>query len=300
MNVYPFVEAEEAGGGNVAMTCRCMEVSRSAYYEWSEHEPSQRDRNDAALLEQIQRVHAQSRETYGSPRVYDELRDEGIACGRHPVAKLMPVKGIVGREPRRFKTTTIPDPDALTVAVDLVKRAFGPGTIELDTIYVGDITYIRTWEGWAYLATVIDLASRKVVGWAMADHMRASLVCEALQAALDARRPAPGLVFHSDRGCQYTSAEFAELLEAHGVVQSLSRPGQCWDNAVAESFFSTLKSELIHRHAWPTRAKARLAVFDYVESFYNTRRRHSSLGSLSPVNYERRITRGPSSTTEAA
>lgn len=300
MSVYPFVEAEETGGGNVARTCRCMEVSRSAYYKWSEHKPSQREREDAALLEKIQQVHADSRQTYGSPRVYDELREAGVGCGRHRVAKLMRAKGIVGRVKRRFKTTTIPDPDATAAATDLVKRAFTPGTIEADTIYVGDITYIRTWQGWAYLATVIDLASRKVVGWAMDDHMRASLVCDALRAALDLRRPPAGLIFHSDRGCQYTSEEFAQLLQAHGVVQSLSRPGQCWDNAVAESFFSTLKVELIHRHSWPTREKARLAVFDYVESFYNTKRRHSSLGSMSPANYERRLTLDRSTTKKAA
>jgi transposase InsO family protein len=170
----------------------------------------------------------------------------------------------------------------------LVKRAFGPGTVEVDRIYLSDITYVWTWEGWLYLATVIDLASRRVVGWAMADHMRAELVCDALRMALDARRPEPGLIFHSDRGTQYTSAAFTDLLAEHEIVQSLSRPRQCWDNSVAESFFSSLKLELIDRQSWATRAQARRAIFEYIEGFYNRRRLHSSLGYLTPAEYEAR------------
>jgi transposase InsO family protein len=155
-------------------------------------------------------------------------------------------------------------------------------------VYVSDITYVRTWEGWLYLATVIDLASRRVVGWSMADHMRTELVADALRMAVAARRPEPGLIFHSDRGTQYTSVEFTELLAEHKMVQSLSRPRQCWDNAVAESFFSSLKEELIHRQAWATRTQARRAIVDYVEVFFNRRRLHSSLGFLSPAEYEAR------------
>ena len=165
---------------------------------------------------------------------------------------------------------------------------FGPETVELDRVYVSDITYIWTWEGWLYLATVIDLASRRVVGWSMADHMRAELVADALRMAVAARRPTPGLIFHSDRGTQYTSTEFTDLLAEHEMVQSLSRPRQCWDNAVAESFFSSLKEELIHRQSWATRAQARRAIFDYIEVFFNRRRLHSSLGYLSPAEYEAR------------
>ncbi len=205
-------------------------------------------------------------------------------------------RALIGRCQRRKTRTTISDPEA--AAADLIKRKFGPGTIEVDRVYVGDITYVWTWEGWLYLATVIDLASRRVVGWAMADHMRASLVCDALSMAVDARRPGPGLIFHSDRGSQYTSSDFSDLLEANKVTQSFSRPAQCWDNAVAESWFSTLKHELIHRQSWPTRARARRAIFEYVEVFYNRRRLHSSLGYLSPADYE--ATHLPATTRAAA
>jgi transposase InsO family protein len=173
--------------------------------------------------------------------------------------------------------------------VDLIKRVFGPDTVEVNRVYVGDITYIWTWEGWLYLATVIDLASRRVVGWSMADHMRTELVADALRMALDARRPDSGLVFHSDRGTQYTSAEYRQLLEDHGIIQSFSRPRQCWDNAVAESWFATLKIELIDRQTWPTRARVRRAVFEFIEVFYNRRRMHSSLGYRSPAEYEAMI-----------
>jgi transposase InsO family protein len=172
----------------------------------------------------------------------------------------MRTNGIFGRARRRFERTTIADPDAATTAVDLVKRGFGPGTVEVDRLWCSDVSYVRTWEGWMYLATVIDVASRRIVGWAMADHMRAELVCHALNMAIERRRPDPGLIFHSDRGSQDTSAEFTGLLKRHGARQSLSRPGQCWDNAVCESFLSTLKCELIHGHAWPTRARARSVI----------------------------------------
>jgi transposase InsO family protein len=298
--VYPFIEAEKAEDRNVAAACRCLEVSRAAYYQWSANTPCEHERKDIELLKRIKQIHDASRKTYGSPRVHAALRDEGVACGRKRVARLMRANGIVGRCPRRFTTTTIADHDALPTAVDLVKRIFGPGTIELDTLYAGDITYIRTWEGWLYLATVMDVASRRIVGWAMADHMRASLVCDALTMALEQRKPAEGLIFHSDRGCQYTSAEFAELLDDNGVRLSLSRPRQCWDNAVAESFFATLKTELVYLHAWPTRDRARRAIFEYIEVFYNRQRIHSALNYQSPANYERRRAQGGACHTEAA
>ncbi len=282
MNVYPFIEAERAGKRNVKRACALLEVSRAAFYEWLRAIPSRRCRADQMLL---RAVHQDSRGTYGSPRVHAQLRKNGEICGENRIARLMQANGIVGKAPRRFKRTTIPGASA--TAVDLVKRVFGPGTIEVNRLWCGDISFIRTWEGWLYLATVIDVASRRVVGWAMADHMRTELVTDALQMALDHRRPDPGLIFHSDRGCQYTSENFATLLESNGIVQSLSRPGQCWDNAVAESFFATLKTELIHRHAWPTRAYARRAIFDFIETWYNRRRLHSSLGYRSPAEYER-------------
>ena len=181
MNVYPFIEAEEVEQYPVAPACRLLEVSRSAYYAWAAHRPSPRQLSDAELTKRIIKIHTDSRGTYGAPRVHAELAGQGIACGRKRVARLMAAKGLVGVCPRRYKTTTIADPAADPV-VDLVKRAFGPGTIELDRVYVGDITYVRTWEGWLYLATVIDLASRRVVGWSMADHMRTQLVADALEA----------------------------------------------------------------------------------------------------------------------
>jgi transposase InsO family protein len=281
-----FVEAEKAEHRNVAKTCELLEVSRSAFYDWHQHRPSARQLADEQLAERIEAIFEASRGTYGWPRVHRALRDEGVHASRKRVARIMRQRGLIGRCRRRWTKTTISDPE--TRAVDLLKRVFGPETVELDRVYVSDITYIWTWEGWLYLATVIDLASRRVVGWSMADHMRAELVADALRMAVAARRPTPGLIFHSDRGTQYTSTEFTDLLAEHEMVQSLSRPRQCWDNAVAESFFSSLKEELIHRQSWATRAQARRAIFDYIEVFFNRRRLHSSLGYLSPAEYEAR------------
>ena len=292
MNLYPFIEAEKAEqDGNVATACALLEVSRSAYYVWSRHCPSKRELSDAELGERIVEIHETSRHTYGAPRITAALRRQGICVGKKRVARLMVARGLAGRCKRRFKNTTISDPN--TKAVDLIRRVFGPGVRELDSAWCGDITYVRTWEGWLYLASVIDLASRRVVGFAMADHMRAELVTDALQMALDRRRPARGLIFHSDRGSQYTSEAFRQLLHDNGIVQSLSRPGQCWDNSVAEAWFSTLKEELIYRHPWPTRAQARRAIFEFVEVFYNRSRLHSTLDYLTPAEYEEKRTKNP-------
>jgi putative transposase len=299
MSRYRFVAAEKGAAHAVRRACTLLSVSRSAYYQWSKSSPSPRARADAQLGERIAVIHKESRGTYGSPRVHRQLEREGIGCGRKRVARLMGARGLAGRAKRRFKTTTIADPAAGTVAPDRLRRAFAPASMALDQAYVGDITYLRTWEGWCYLATVIDLASRRVVGFAIADHMRASLVCDALRMALLARRPAAGLIFHSDRGSQYTSAAFRELLASHGVLQSLSRPRQCWDNAVAESFFATLKSELVYRQSWPTRRAAGLAVFEFIEAFYNRRRLHSALGYRSPAEYETQHLRPPSAAPAA-
>jgi transposase InsO family protein len=284
MNVFPFVEAEKAERRNVAKACALLEVSRSAFYEWHQHIPSARQLSDEELGEEIERTYNASRQTYGWPRVRRALRHEGTHVGGKRVARIMRQRGLIGRCRRRRTRTTFSDPEV--AAVDLVKRVFGPGTVELDRIYVSDITYIWTWEGWLYLAAVIDLASRRVVGWAVAEHLRAELVCDAARMAIESRRPAPGLIFHSDRGTQYTSKAFTDLLAEHQITQSLSRPRQCWDNAVAESWFATLKLELIHRQSWATRAQARRAVFEFVEVFYNRRRLHSSLGYLSPAAFE--------------
>ncbi len=284
MSVRAFIEAEQAEqAGTVKRACELLEVSRAAYYH-SRHTPSRRQVADEELASRIQAVYDQSRGTYGWPRVHQALRREGICASGKRVARLMRQRGLIGRCRRRWTTTTVSDPEVN--AVDLVRRAFGPGTVELDRIWVGDITYIWTWEGWLYLATVIDLASRRVVGWAMADHLRAELACDALRMAIDARRPASGAIFHSDRGTQYTAREFTDLLDAHDMVQSLTRPRQCWDNAVAEAWFATLKLELIDRQSWATRAQARGAIFEFIEVFYNRRRLHSSLNYLTPVEYE--------------
>lgn len=284
MTVDPFIEAEEVAGHSVQNACRLLEVSKSAYYQRRNGTPSQRDVTDAALLEQIKAIHKESKGTYGAPRVHKELLHRHIACGKRKVTRLMHRAGLEGRCKKRWRKTTVADP-AAEAARDLIQRHFGP-CAQIDRRYVGDITYIATWEGWAYLATVIDLVSRKVVGWALADHMRTELVTDALSMAFANRAPAPGLTFHSDRGCQYTSGDFAELARANGVVLSVSRKGQCWDNAVAESFFATIKRELIDTRAWPTRTGLRRAVFEYIEGWYNTRRLHSALGYLSPAEYE--------------
>jgi transposase InsO family protein len=287
VTVWPFIEVEEAEQHSVKRACELLEVSRAAFYEHRKHTPSPRELSDRELLEKIREIHQISKGTYGSPRVHRELRNQGTHVGKKRVARLMVGAGLEGRCKKRWRKTTIPDPDAER-ARDLIQRQFGP-CAEINRRYVGDITYISTWEGWAYLATVIDLASRKVVGWALAEHMRAELVLDALDMAFAQRQPDPGVIFHSDRGCQYTSADYGNLARAHGVVLSVGRKGECWDNAVAESFFATIKRELIDTRAWPTRAGLRTAIFDYIEGWYNTRRLHSSLDYLSPADYEAKI-----------
>lgn len=284
MKLDPFIEAEEAAGHSVNRCCELFRVSRAAYYERHKDVPSAREATDVALTEEIRKVHAGSKGTYGYLRVHQALRKAGVDVGRRRVRRLMRLAGLEGRAKKRWRTTTVPDP-AAERAKDLIQRRFGPCE-ELDSRYVGDITYVMTWEGWAYLATVIDLASRRVVGWALADHMRTELVEDALEVAFFQRSPAEGLIFHSDRGCQYTSRDFAELARANGVRLSVGMAGECWDNAVAESFFATIKRELIDTRAWPTREGLRRALFEYIEGWYNTRRLHSSLGYRSPADYE--------------
>lgn len=285
MTVYPFIEAEKAAGRKVQPACALLEVSRAAYYDWTTREPSARERDDAALAERIRSIHKASRGTYGSPRVQAQLKREGRLCSRKRVARLMAAEGLSGCQRRQTKRTTMADA-ARERPPDLLQRRFATEGLAPNQVWVGDISYLRTWEGWCYLATVIDLASRRVVGFAVADHMRAELVCQALDMALASRQPEPGLIFHSDLGSQYTSQAFRELLARWGIRQSCSRPRQCWDNAVAESFFATLKLELVYRQPLPTRAAARQAVFEYVEIFYNRQRLHSALGYRSPAEYE--------------
>ena len=287
MTVWPFIEAEKAGHHSVNRACALLEVSRSAYYQQRNPAPSAREVADTELKARIAAIHAESKGTYGAPRIHGALRDEGIHVGRKRVARLMVELGLRGRCRRRFVRTTVVDPHA-TQPIDLIGRDFAPGA-DLDRRWCGDITYIPTGEGWSYLATVIDLASRKVVGWELADHLRTELVGDALEAACRSRRPPNDVVFHSDRGCQYTSYEFAALAERLGVRLSVGRTGSCYDNAVAEAFFATLKDELVDRRRWPTIAELRQAVFAYIEGWFNTRRLHSTLGYVSPARYEAHI-----------
>jgi putative transposase len=283
VNVYPFIEAEQAGSRNVKRACALLKVSRAAFYQHLRG-PSRRDQEDAAITEEIQAVHEESKGRYGAPRVQAELRRRGRRHGRKRVARLMRRAGIAGRAAKRWKKTTIPDP-AATARADRIRRDFTADAAKINARWCGDITYIGTWEGWLYLATVIDIASRRIVGYALADHLRTELVADALANAVAARDPAPGVIFHSDRGCQYTSAAFASLASENGVTLSLGRTGQCWDNALSESFFASLKGELIDLQAWPTRASARRAIVEYI-AWYNGTRLHSTLGYRSPAEYE--------------
>ena len=297
MRVYPFIEAEKqagaAGGtGNVARACALLKVSRSAYYAHAATRAaggSRRDRQDGELLERIRHHHGASKGRYGARRIHADLLAEGRRHGRKRVARLMRAEGLVGAHRRRGRRTTIPDP-AATARSDLIRRDFHVDPDQVNQRWCGDITYIRTWQGWLYLATVIDIASRRVVGWATADHLRTDLVEAALRQAVTRRRPPTGVIFHADRGCQYTSAQLAQVATELGVRLSHGRKGQCWDNAVGESFFNTIKTELLEGGVWPTRTAAHTAIFEYIESDYNLHRRHSTLGYLSPAAYENTAT----------
>jgi transposase InsO family protein len=282
---YRFIAAEKATYP-VAILCRTLGVSRCSFYAWLERGPSAREQTDQQLLGQISKIHRTSRGTYGAPRVHAELRDDyGVRVGRKRVARLMRAHGLVGCHRRRRRGLTRPDP-AATPAPDLVGRLFDPGAP--DRTWFADISYIPTEQGWLYLAAVLDGCSRRVVGWAMADHLRAELALDALQMALERRQPPRGLICHSDRGSQYTAGVYTQALEAAGLRQSMGRVATCFDNAACESFFATLKTELVHTRTWPTRQAARTAIYEYIEVFYNRRRRHSALNYLSPTDYERR------------
>jgi transposase InsO family protein len=284
VNVYPFIEAEKAQQRNVKRACELLKVSRAAYYAARGGAPSERDREDAELTTRIAAEHKRSKGCYGVPRIHAELRRQGHQHSRKRVARLMRRAGLRGKAARRWKKTTIPDPAAAARA-DAIRRDFTADAAKINQRWCGDITYIATWEGWLYLATVIDIASRRVVGFALADHLRTELVADALANAVAARDPAAGVIFHSDRGCQYTSAAYAALASDYQVTLSVGRTGQCWDNALAESFFSSLKGELIDTQAWPTRAGARRAIVEYI-AWYNGTRLHSTLGYRTPAEFE--------------
>ena len=284
MNLYPFIEAEKTQQRNVKRACELLEVSRAACYANRADSPSTRRLVDQELTEHIRQAHQTSKGRYGAPRIHAQLRRDGHRHGRKRIARLMRAAGLHGRTPRRFKRTTIADPAAAARA-DLVRRDFAVDAAAVNTRWCGDITYIWTWEGWLYLATVVDIASRRIVGFAMAEHLRAELACDALTNAIAARDPAPGVIFHADRGCQYTSSDYALLAGDLEVRLSSGRTGQCWDNALAESFFASLKGECLDLQPWPTRAGARRATVDYI-AWYNGTRLHSALGYLTPDEFE--------------
>jgi transposase InsO family protein len=279
---FALIEAEKANFA-VRWMCRKLEVSRSGFYAWLSRSPSERDRRDCELGVRVAAIHAESRGTYGSPRVHAELKAAGEEVSRKRVARLMQAQGLSGQLPRRFVRTTDSAHDR-PVAPNVLDRQF---TVEEpDKVWVGDITYIGTWEGWLYLAVLIDVCSRRVVGWAMADNMRTELPLEAWRMAVGQRQPGEKLLHHTDQGSQYASGDYQQALIDADATCSMSRRGNCWDNAIAESFFATLKSELIYRAAWPTREAARAAIVEYIIAFYNSRRRHSALGYVSPMEYE--------------
>jgi putative transposase len=266
----------------IATMCRVLGVSTSGYYAWLKRQSSQRSREDAILTDQIRWIHLRSRGTYGSPRIHAELRDEGVHVGRKRVARLMRAAGLQGVSRRKSTRTTIRQPGAQR-APDLVKRDFtvdGP-----NKLWVADITYIRTWAGFLYLAVVVDAWSRRVVGWAMANHLRTELVNDALEMAVRQRRPR-GVIHHSDQGSQYTSLAFGKRCREANVRPSMGSVGDCYDNALCESFFATLECELLDRRSFRSREEAGRVVFEFIEGWYNPHRRHSSIGYASPVRYE--------------
>jgi len=267
----------------VAWMCKQLNVSRSGFYAWRGRRPSARARRDQQLSVKITAVHAQSRGTYGSPSIRGELVSAGEKVGKKRVARLMRAQGLSGNPLKKYKRTTDSAHD-LPVAQNLVQRRFE--ATAPNQLWVTDITYIWTWEGFLYLAAIIDVFSRRVVGWAVADHMRTELALEALAMAVRERQPGLGLVHHSDRGSQYASTAYQAALRGYGMQCSMSRKGDCWDNAVAESFFSILKRELIYRQSWPTQARATAAINEYITSFYNSWRRHTALAGKSPMKYE--------------
>lgn len=282
MNTYRFIAAEKANFG-VRMLCRHLRVSPSAFYDWSSRPPSRREIDDRALTRRIRQIHEASRATYGAPRVCAELRADGMQISTKRVARLMRIARLQGVHVRkRWRRAGRPE---LAPSPDHVERRFS--TQAPDRVWVADITYIATGEGWLHLAAIQDLFSRRIVGWQMAPHLRTELVIDALEMAIANRRPAPGLVHHSDQGTQFTSFAFGRRLREASIISSMGAVGTAYDNAVAESFFSTLKRELVHRQRFATRAQARSAIFEFIEVFYNRQRRHSTIGMVSPAEFER-------------
>jgi putative transposase len=280
---FRFIDAHK-GRWPVRVLCSALEVSPSGYYAWLRRPPSSRQQRHEALAGQIKEIHAEAKGRYGSPRVHAALKGRGRQCSVNTVARIMREEGIRACSARRFRCKTTDSGHALPVAENVLDRQFDPAGP--NQAWVADITYIPTGEGWLYLAVVEDLFSRMIVGWSMAEHMESRLVVDALDMAVKRRLPAEGLLAHSDRGSQYASGHYQRLLSRHGIRCSMSEVAQCWDNAPAESFFATLKKELVHQERYATRDQARASIFEYVEVFYNSKRLHSSLGYVTPAEYE--------------
>ena len=285
--MYSFIAAEKTSYP-VAVMCRALQVNRTSFYAWERRPPSERALVDAWLTELIKDIHEAKRMVYGAPRIHAELRmAHSIRVGRKRVERLMKNAGISGLVKVKRGRTTIHVP-GVRVADDLVERRFQAQAPNV--LWLADITYLRSWEGWLYLAAIQDAYSRRIVGWSIAEHMRPELVTDALEMAVHRRRPQPGLIHHSDQGSQYVSLGFGQTARNAGIAISMGSKGDAYDNAVAESFFATLKKELIHRQSWPTRQELSRAVFEYIEEFYNHERRHSTLNMHTPASYEQ--TRG--------
>lgn len=279
---YEFIDRERSCHP-VEKMCLLLGVSRSGYYAYGRQGYGIRRKANERILEEIKRSYKEGRGAYGSPRITTDLRERGFFCGKNRVARLMRINGIAAKTKRRFKATTN-SMHCLPVAPNLLNKQFvatGP-----DKVWVSDITYVWTHEGWLYLATMLDLFSRRIVGWAMGYRITSELAIRALNQAISRRKPAPGLILHSDRGCQYASHVFRSVLAEHGIIQSMSAKGDCYDNAVAESFFHTLKTEYVYFESFRTRAHAQSGIFEYIEVFYNRVRRHSTLGNMSPQAFE--------------
>jgi transposase InsO family protein len=268
----------------VRVMCEALRVSPSGYYAWRSRPDSPRKIANRALLVDIRRVHAQHRERYGAPRIYAQLRAEGQTVSRKRVERVMRHHGIRARTPRRYRVSTTDSKHCLPVAANLLEQNFVAH--RPDQVWLADITYIPTREGWLYLAVILDLFTRKVVGWAMREHMRAELTIAALIMAIQRRRPGAGLIHHSDRGSQYAASQYRDILQAAAITQSMSRKANCWDNAPMESFFGTLKTELVHHREYPDRNTARRELFAYIEGYYNRARIHSAIGYITPQQAE--------------
>lgn len=271
----------------MSLLCKVMQVSRGGFYSWKTREKTPRQQERERLLPRVKAIHRQTRESYGARRISEELEAQGESCGRTKAATLMKLAGVEAKQKKKFKATTDSKHD-LPVSPNLLKRNFYVS--EPDRVYCSDITYIWTAEGWLYLAVILDLFSRRVVGWSLSDRIKKKLVIDALRMAIWRRRPKAGLIFHTDRGSQYCSHDVQKMLKKNQILSSMSRKGNCWDNSVAESFFGRLKTERVFDSTYATREEARRDIVDYIEMFYNSKRRHSYLGYLSPKEFEKMMT----------